>query len=263
VRSPLLLSRSCPQSLSHSSFRKREVGCLVNVVQASRSCLVGIGLPQQLAFKLATGMQPAAGACLTQAVARGESFKAVPPNYSFKPNLLRSSKNHGKKSLPCFCFHYAGRLNSGVRGQMNRQDVFAAFTSLALALALAYGLDAYTTPHDLTETNPSAVALFSGWLMAITTNLAPPIVLGALARRKVILSACLLAIATVAAHTYFSVHRMYYPNILGELFEHIIQYIFMALGALYLKQGLSSNNSFKPNPLRSFKTPSGFSGGSA
>jgi hypothetical protein len=25
----------------------------------------------------------------------------------------------------------------------------------------------------------------------------------------------------------------------------------------------SSNNSFKPNPLRSFKTPSNFSGGSA
>jgi hypothetical protein len=30
-----------------------------------------------------------------------------------------------------------------------------------------------------------------------------------------------------------------------------------------LNSSLWSNNSFKPNPLRSFKTPSGFSGGSA
>ncbi len=40
-----------------------------------------------------------------------------PSNNSFKPNLLRSSKKHGKKSLPCFCFHYAVRLNSGVSRQ--------------------------------------------------------------------------------------------------------------------------------------------------
>jgi hypothetical protein len=39
----------------------------------------------------------------------------LPSNNSFKPKPLRSSKNHGKKSLPCFCFHYAFRLNSGVR----------------------------------------------------------------------------------------------------------------------------------------------------
>jgi hypothetical protein len=39
----------------------------------------------------------------------------LPSNNSFKPKPLRSSKNHGKKSLPCFCFHYAFRLNSSVR----------------------------------------------------------------------------------------------------------------------------------------------------
>jgi hypothetical protein len=209
-------------------------------------CRSGLRLLRKFAF----GLEPVPGHCRSLVYSGSLRLTSHSSRTRFVAAVLHTAS-------------WAGRLNSGVRGQMNRQDVFAAFTSLALALALAYGLDAYTTPHDLTETNPSAVALFSGWLMAITTNLAPPIVLGALARRKVILSACLLAIATVAAHTYFSVHRMYYPNILGELFEHIIQYIFMALGALYLKQGLSSNNSFKPNPLRSFKTPSGFSGGSA
>ena len=35
------------------------------------------------------------------------------------------------------------------------------------------------------------------------------------------------------------------------------------LGILAKKLGQRSNNSFKPNPLRSFKTPSGSSGGSA
>ncbi len=35
------------------------------------------------------------------------------------------------------------------------------------------------------------------------------------------------------------------------------------LGAMLLAFEQAANNSFKPNPLRSFKTPSGFSGGSA
>jgi hypothetical protein len=32
---------------------------------------------------------------------------------------------------------------------------------------------------------------------------------------------------------------------------------------LHWSYRFTANNSFKPNPLRSFKTPSGFSGGSA
>jgi GNAT superfamily N-acetyltransferase len=39
-------------------------------------------------------------------------------------------------------------------------------------------------------------------------------------------------------------------------------YVSSGLGTIAMSR-LTPNNSFKPNPLRSFKTPSGFSGGSA
>ena len=60
-------------------------------------------------------LRPHAGQARRQKLA---SSWRLPSNNSFKPKPLRSSKNHGKKSLPCFCFHYAFRLNSGVRAQI-------------------------------------------------------------------------------------------------------------------------------------------------
>jgi hypothetical protein len=57
-------------------------------------------------------LSPGGMLALNQALSSQEQ---ATPNNSFKPKPLRYSKNHGSKSLPCFCLHYAFRLNSGVR----------------------------------------------------------------------------------------------------------------------------------------------------
>ena len=133
---------------------------------------------------------------------------------------------------------------------MDRRNILAFTLSLALAGFLSFGWEWYTTPHDLIEDQPSSLHVFTNYALGHVPELLPPIVLGLLARNRIIFYALLLAVFAVAFGEYFAKFHMIFPQIAAQVVVYGIEYSFIALGAAYLRAGLPSNKSFKPRPLR-------------
>jgi MFS family permease len=144
---------------------------------------------------------------------------------------------------------------------------FALITALGLLIFVA--LDAVTTasltpaaPHQLPQWWQS---LLYGALLALQLVM-PPFVAGWLAKRHGWLIGAIvgglaepvLAILVLGLSIHGPVATVLFTNTIRST---IVGLVAGGAGASIRRQ--PSNNSFKPNPLRSFKTPSGSSGGSA
>mgnify|MGYP000875209939 CR=1 FL=1 len=106
---------------------------------------------------------------------------------------------------------------------MERRNILALTLSIALAGFLAFGWEWYITPHDVTEDQTSPARVFIDYLLFFAPKLLPPIVLGLLARSRVVFYATLLAILAVGIDEYFAKFHMIYPQIAAKIVGYAIE----------------------------------------
>ncbi len=114
-------------------------------------------------------------------------------------------------------------------------------------------------PYRLSHEVPSLTFLWWAVLaLSFLLGVAAGVVISSTLPGKIVFACLTFFVALLCGFIWFG-----YTSIIVSVPSNASQIGF--LGGLLLACFIArrSNNSFKPNPLRSFKTPSGFSGGSA